>query len=60
MFQQVFDIKQIDTLAEAQLLWYCADFTHGKKPYKYAGKKADLPSSHYNGPTWKYYVLLEE
>lgn len=64
MFQQVFDMKQIDELAKAQLLWFCADYTGGNKPYKWSGHPSDLPSDHYARGyyqrQWRYYLLLEE
>lgn len=66
MFQQVFDMKQIDELAKAQLLWYTADFIGVRtQPYCYAGKPHDLPSAHaakrqHKNEGWKFFILLEE
>lgn len=64
-FQQVFDMKQIDELAKAQLLWYTADFLDATQPYCYAGKPPDLPSAHAaksqtDRRDWEFFILLEE
>lgn len=65
MFQQVFDRKQIDELAEAQLLWYLADFhADGAHAYDFDGDEDDLPSAvcgrSASPREWKFYILLEE
>ena len=61
-FVRVHDIEQINKLAEAQLLWYDAEFWEEAEPpavYAYSGDAYDLPGN-YPDSRWRYYILVEE
>ena len=66
-FVEVLDIRTIDELAKAQLLWYVdppyVDDDADPRPYAYSGRETDLPSVFDRteaNKEWRYYILVEE